>query len=267
MTTQPIQIESDRNFASGGRLVRQITSIDRAHLAVEFEAGRDAPSTIANSANPDLPLGLYGSPTINPGYGVELYSPAAGQTGKWIDGRVVGMGTNFTVAAVVNVRDAADASPLITNRNSGNYQPGFYFYVSGTSIACNVGCIDRTTLANSLRLTGNLNVATPNAWRLVIMRVSGIVDPVVQISQYRAGGLVGAVLSSTHTGYDRNPDILPLAFGSTRGTVPNTGASANTVDFLAGFAWANQDAVLTDAECTTLYSEVAAHFAARGETV
>lgn len=269
-----LKLVGDNTIASlGARCVRQLTSSDRAHLVLEGEFGRDVATTIANSANADLPLGAYGSPTYTDPYGVTLYSPASGETGQWLDTQLGDLGGTFCIAVIFNPMNTTGFAALATNRVDANQQYGVVFEATGANVLSDIYTFTTASPATlNRRQLGNLLLSsgTTNAWRMAVLRVtcaSGKADPTVKISQYQSNGLLGSILSATYTGDTLRDGLFAWALGSNRGSLPFTGATPKQVKHLAAFVWANQTTAFTDAQVLAMYQEQYTRFAALGVTI
>lgn len=219
----------------------QLTA-NRTGLLGEYLIGRDAVTSIPNSADPTKPLSALGTHTY--------------------------AARKDTVAGLLNyyetgLADPADLTVLMIASAANNCQyMGSFTGANGT---------DATTM---IKATSGLQVQTSNSDntnstttvqtifgtaaepRGVAVRLSGSADYVVKSDQFKGGVKVTGV-SETKTGKTRKLSSTTLRIGA-----PATGASyIGSVDFLAGFVWSR---ALSDAELLAVYQEAFAFYADLG---
>jgi hypothetical protein len=270
-----LKLSSDQNFANGGTLLRPLTTLDRAHLAGEFDFGRDLYTTRANSGTADGTAGasggVYGGvPAYSP-YSVELVSPKKTDFSntRWFDTGVIDLGANYTIALIYNARSVANAVSLLSNSPAADITYGISMTIDSNGVLGAIFGKNTSSNANEQHLIGFAPGTPANAVRMSVLRVAGLTDTRVKLSGYRNGGLEGSVLDQTFTGFTATPGVSTISIGSTRGMVNTTYGPTVDIpaDYYGAWIWADQAAMPSDAAILAFYNEQRARYDALGVTL
>lgn len=237
-----IRIASDQDFStiSVGRF-DGLTEY-RTGLIGEYAFGRNKATSIPNGANPDLPLVPYGTPTF-------ADRSFTSSVQSWFDTQIT-PGDDFTAAVVC--QKGSGFQQVIGSYNGNASLASFSLFINADAFA-QFSAVGSDQNTDFMGLTGDAD-----AFRMVTVRCSGVVNPVIETDEFRAGART-ANYTETFTGFTRRPLAQSFAIGSHRGNEAFDGAGAQSNSFASAFIW---NTVLSDADLLDMYLGEQARLAA-----